>query len=380
MSDPSLDERRALWRAEVPVLERFVPLNHCSQAPPNRRTRAALDRYLSSWEGTGMDWDAWMGEVEHARAAFARLIGADPAHIAVASSVSQAVSSIAGAIEYVPHRDEVVVDAAEFPTVSHVWAAQARRGARVRTVRVEGRGYDPAQLSVTEQTAVLSLTHGSFADGTLRELDGAVAAAREVGAVVLVDAYQTLGAVPFDVDTIGADVVVSGCLKYLLGLPGIAFVYVRPGTLDSHEPLATGWFGRVEPFAFSSELDWADGARRFDLGTPPIVEAHVARAGIEWLTEVGLDVVRASTIEASAALLEGGQDLGLTVAGPREVHARTPVVAFEVEDAAHLESALREQSIIASARGGVLRFAPHFYTSASDVEDALAATAAILGR
>lgn len=327
-----------------------------------------------------MDWDAWMGEVERARGAFARLIGADPAHVAVASSVSQAVSSVAGVLDYSTERSEVVLDAAEFPTVSHVWGAQIRRGARVRTVTVEGRGYDPESLGLTEQTAVLSLTHGSFADGTLRELDGAVAAAKAVGATVLVDAYQTLGAVPFDVEAVGADVVVSGCLKYLLGLPGIAFAYIRPGTLDVAEPLATGWFGRVEPFAFSPELDWAEGARRFDLGTPPIVEAHVARAGMEWLSEVGIDVVRQSTLEASAALIEGGREIGLTVAGPQDVQHRTPVVAFEVDDAARVEQALRERSIIASARGGVVRFAPHFYTSSSDVERALAATADILRR
>jgi len=325
-----------------------------------------------------MDWDSWIDEVEQARAAFARLIGADPTDVAVASSVSGAVSSIAGALEYSGGRDEVVVDSGEFPTISHVWAAQVRRGARIRTVGPEGPQNQLGDLALSDRTAVVSLTHGAYADGTLRDLAPAIQAARSVGAVVLVDAYQTLGTLPFDVQTLDADVVVSGCLKYLLGIPGIAFAYVRPSLSERLHPVATGWFGRKEPFAFSANLDWASGARRLDLGTPPILEAYVARAGIEWLLEVGLERVRASTMQSSAALIAGGLDLGLTLQGPPQVERRTPVVAFEVEDSAQVEAGLRERGVVASARGSVIRLAPHFYTSESDVERALLALAAVL--
>lgn len=371
---------RARWRAEVPALENYIPLNHCSQAPPNNRTRSALDRYLASWSQKGMDWEGWVAEVELARAAFARLIDADPVDVAVATSVSQAVSSIAGALDYAAPRSEVLVDALEFPTVSQIWAAQRRRGARVRAIEAEGQHYDLDHVAASEQTALVSLTHGVYADGTLRNLEPVIEAAHDVGALVLVDAYQSLGTVPVSVQDLGVDVLVSGCLKYLLGLPGIAFAYVSPAVSKRLEPVATGWFGRQNPFAFSPELDWADGARRFDLGTPPIIEAYVARAGVEWLLEVGLDQVRSSTLSTSAALLDGGRALGLKVAGPAAADERTPMVALEVADATGVEAGLKEQGIIASARGSVIRLAPHFYTSDEDVERTLNALSKQLGR
>lgn len=361
-------------RADVPILQRLVPMNHCSQAPPTTRTRAAAERYLSSWAGRGMDWDAWMAEVEAARRSFAHLIGADPDEVAIASSVSQALSALASALEFKHGRNRVISSDAEFPTALHVWGAQERRGAElVRTPVMDGAPSTAAySQEIDGRSAVVSMPLGYYQTGALLDVEAVTALAREAGALTFVDAYQALGAVPMDVRALGIDALASGCLKYLMGLPGLAFLYVRRELAETLEPGVTGWFGRRDPFAFTAHLDWADGTRRFDSGTPPIFEAHVCRAGIETLLDVGVQRVREWTMALSAALVAGGRNRGLTVMGPEDPQRRAPTTAFAVEVDSHaVETHMRGAGVIASARGPALRLAPHFYSSLDDVERAL---------
>lgn len=360
-------------RAEVPLLQRLIPMNHCSQAPPTTGTRAAAERYLSSWSGRGMDWDAWMAEVESARASFARLIGADPDEVAITSSVSQAVSAFASALDFRGGRTRIVSSDAEFPTALHVWAAQEPRGATlVRTAVVEGAPSVPEYLAaIDERAALVSMPFAYYQTGALLDVAGVAEAARAAGALTFVDAYQALGSVPFDVRSTGVDALASGCLKYLMGVPGLAFLYVRRELAETLHPAVTGWFGRRDPFAFSAELDWADGARRFDGGTPPIFEAHVCRAGIDAVLGVGVDRIREWTLQVSEALVSGGRERGLRIMDPVEPQLRAPTTAFAVDDSHAVETRMRERGVIASARGPAIRIAPHYYTSLEDVEQAL---------
>ena len=366
-------------RVEIPGLNARIPLSHCSQAPPNRRTLRAAEDYLTSWREQVMDWGAWMAQVEKARSTFARLIGADPDEVAIGSSVSQLTSSFASALTFDGGRTDIVVDASEFPTVSHVWRAVGR-GSRVRPVPLgdAGGAVDVERLGIDDATRLVSVSLGSYADGALRDLGGVAVSAHDRGALVFVDAYQALGTVPVDVRALGVDALASGCLKYLLGIPGLAFLYVRRGLAQSLRPSITGWFGRTNPFAFDPSLDWADGTIRFDTGTPPIFESYVCTAGMEWLLEVGVDRVREWTVALSGRFLQGAADHGLETAGPDRADRRTPLTAIRVDDAAAVEAALREQGIVASARGAVIRFAPHFYNDASDVDRALEALVRIV--
>ena len=367
-------------RADLPILERLVPLNHCSQAPASRRTLEAAQRYLTSWSERGMDWEAWMGQVEVARSTFARLIGADPEDVAVGSSVSQLASSFASALDFDGQRAEIVVDADEFPTVSHVWRAVERRGASVRAVDLGESGgvVNAADLRLDERTRLVSISQGCYANGELRDLGGLSETVHNAGALLFVDAYQALGTLPVNVHDLGVDALASGCLKYLLGVPGLAFMYVRRELSADLRPTATGWFGRRDPFSFDPALDWADGARRFDLGTPAIFEAYVCTAGMQWLLDVGIENVRQRTMVLTDRLLDMCAERGLDVAGPRKAHQRTPLTAIRVPDAHAVEAALIDRGFVASARGPVIRFAPHFYNSLDDVDGALDALQAVL--
>ena len=193
-----------------------------------------------------------------------------------------------------------------------------------------------------------------------------------------VDAYQTLGAVPVDVKALDVDFLVSGNLKYLMGVPGVAFLYVRRDLIERLRPTVTGWFGRANPFAFRVDsLDWSHTASRFDSGTPPVMNAYIARAGMEIINDVGVRHIRAWHETLAQRLIEGGRARGLELFGPADVAHKTASTAFVVSDSHAVEHAMRERGIIASARGPVIRLAPHFYSTLADVDRALDALAAV---
>jgi selenocysteine lyase/cysteine desulfurase len=371
----------AALRAQIPLLAHTIPLNNCSQAPLTTVAHAAADRFLELWNRQGMDWDAWMAEVEASRRAFATLINADADEIGIVSSVSHAASAVATAMRFDGARDVVVASGAEFPTVGHVWLAQQTRGARVRWVPVRDGAvpleeYDRA---IDDRAAIVSAAHAYYQNGALQDVTAIARLARARGALTFVDAYQSLGVVPVDVRAMQVDFLASGTLKYLMGTPGIAFLYVRREIIERFEPLITGWFGRVNPFAFdATRLDWSAHAARFDTGTPPLLPAYISRASIDWLQGIGVDAIHEYTQHLSRRLVEGAQARGLTVHGHGLAAPKTPSTAIVCADAHSAEAALRARGIIASARGPAIRLAPHFFNLESDVDHALDVLAEVL--
>ena len=368
------------WRRRIPLLAKCIPMNNCSQAPQTDATRAAAERYLESWNTSGMDWDTWMTEVALAKAEFAKLIGATVDDVAVFSSVSEAASAVASALDLGGDRTKLVVSEAEFPTVAHVWLAQERRGARLAYAPVRDGTIDPASYDelIDERTALVSSCHGYYMNGFVQDVARIAARAREAGALSFVDAYQTLGTMAMDARAAGMDFLVAGNLKFLMGIPGIAFLYVRPEIVGTLHPTVTGWFGRANPFAFDAKsLDWSPTASRFDTGTPPVINAYVARAGMEIINAVGPAKIRAWLEVLGARLIDGGRARGLTLHGTDDMRCKTATTAFIVRESHAIEEAMRARGVIASARGSVIRLAPHFYTTIDDIDFALDALAQV---
>src|SRR6476620_7797526 len=371
------------WRARIPLLRHAIPMNNCSQAPQTDATRAAADAYLESWARDGMDWDACVAEVERARESFARLINADVDEVAVTSSVSQAASAFASALSFDRDRPRILASSAEFPTVGHVWLAQQPRGAHVDWVPLSRDGtIDSAEYEarIDERTRVVSACHAYFVNGFKHDIAAIARTAHSRGALLFVDAYQTLGTQPIDVKALGVDALAGGTLKYLMACAGIAFLYVRRDLAQKMRPTVTGWFGRVNPFTFDpTTLDWAPAARRFDGGTPPIINAYIARAGLEIIHEVGPSNIAAWTRVLSDRLVTGGKARGLTLYGTPNAHSKAPTTAFWVgADSATVEHRMRARGVIPSARGSVIRLSPHFYSTIQDVDHALDTLAAVL--
>jgi len=369
------------WRRRIPILASLIPMNNCSQAPQTSITRAAAEEYLESWNSDGMDWDAWVGEAQLAKQEFARLINASADEVAMFSCVSEAVSAVASATDFVSGRDGVVVTEAEFPTIGHVWLAQQKRGARVSWVPVRGGQIrlDDYDAAIDDRTAIVSATHGYFLNGYMQDVPAIAAKAHANGAKLFIDAYQTAGTTPIDVRAMDVDFLAAGNLKFLMGVPGVAFLYVRRALIDSLAPTVTGWFGRQNPFAFDVKgLDWSPTASRFDTGTPPIINAYIARAGMTIINEVGPRAIRGWLEVLGQRLIDGGDARGLTLHGTRDMSRKTSTTGFVVDDSHRVEVAMRARGIIASARGPVIRLAPHFYSTIEDVDTALDALASLV--
>jgi len=374
VNDPRPNYDIAAWRGRIPLLASCIPMNNCSQAPQTDATRAAASRYLESWNASGMDWDTWMQEVGQAKAEFATLIGAAPSDIAVFSSVSEATSALASALDFDGTRRNLVVSEMEFPTVAHIWLAQQRRGARLAWAAVRDGTIDPAAYDdlVDERTVLVSSCHGYFMNGFVQDVKRIAARARDAGALSFVDAYQTVGTLPIDVADLGVDFLAAGNLKFLMGIPGIAFMYIRPDIVNRLEPTVTGWFGRSDPFAFDSKtLDWSATASRFDTGTPPVINAYVARAGMSMINAVGPTKIRAWLEVLGHRLITGGRERGLVLHGTDDMMRKTSTTAFVVHDSHAVESAMRARGVLPTARGSVIRLAPHFYNTIDDVDRAL---------
>jgi selenocysteine lyase/cysteine desulfurase len=262
----------------------------------------------------------------------------------------------------------------EFPTTGHVWLAQERRGAKVSWVAMRDGTIDAEEYDkhLTDDTALVTACSGYYVNGFMQDVGAIIKRAHNAGALVFTDAYQALGAMPVDVKESGVDFLASGCLKYLMGVSGIAFLYVRPELADTLHPTTTGWFGRANPFAFDvKRLDWSTGASRFDSGTPPIMNAYIARAGMEMIISIGVDNIRTWHEVLSRRLRDGGRERGLMQHGTSDLARKTANTAFIVNDSHALEQAMRAQGILPSARGPVIRLAPHFYNTIADIDMAL---------
>jgi selenocysteine lyase/cysteine desulfurase len=370
------------YRKLFPILEQTVQLSSCSQSALSLPVRRAIDEYLEVWLKRGADWGYWMEQVALARAEFARMIHAEADDIAVLGSVSDAASSIASALRFEADRPEIVTTTLDFPSLCHVWLAQAPRGAQVRFVQAEAGRTDLTERiagALDARTALLSVSHACFYDGQRVDIAETGREARRHGALQFVDAYQSAGAIAIDVRAQEVDILAAGAQKYLLGIPGIAFLYVRPALAQRLTPTVTGWFGRVNPFAFDpAGLDFAPGAARFNTGTPPMMCASVARASMALLNEIGIPAIEDYLGQLSAVALEEAARLGLVVASPLDPAAKGANTAVRVPDAAQVEARMLEAGYVVSARNDVIRIAPHFYNTAEDVTGALRALAGLI--
>jgi selenocysteine lyase/cysteine desulfurase len=361
-------------RHRFSIFERLVYANSCSQGALSDHVRAAYDRYFDDWEKHGSPWDIWGGLVEQARQAFAGLVNAEAAGVAVVPSVSSGVSSLATGLD-LTSRPKIVVSDFEFPTIGQIWHAQESRGAEVTHVASEGdiipvERFDEA---IDDRTALVSITAVCYRNGSRIDVDEVVRIAHERGALVLLDAYQALGTYPIDVRDLDVDVLCGGALKYLLGASGIGFMYCRPSLVEGIRPLTTGWLadsdiGDMDPSRYSP----SPTASRFEGGAAAVPAVYAAIAGIELIQEIGIAETREHVSSLTAMLIDGVDALGGDVVTPHDPERRGALVCVRSNDASGLVGALASDGIVVSTRDGNLRVSPHAYNTHEDI-------AAILG-
>jgi len=368
------------FRSRFPILGRRVYVNSCSQGALSTDVESALGAFTESWHTGGSPWDQWVAELERLRTAFAAAIGADAEEIAVMPNATTAAAAIATALPFDGARRQVVLSGVEFPTMAHLWQAQVRRGAEIVWAGSPDDAVPPVERFepyLGDRTAIVPVAHVCFKNGYRLDIPRLVARTHEAGALVMLDDYQHTGTAPLDVHALDVDMLVTGTLKYLLGPPGVALLYVRRSLIEQFEPLVTGWFGRANPFAFAlAPLDWAPTARRFETGSPAVPTIYGATAGLELLQRLGADHAGQQIAHVVERMVSGAIALGLAVVTPSDAARRGPLVVIQARDAPALVARLAAHGVIASARGTGLRVSFHAYNTAEDVDAVLAALAA----
>ena len=364
----------AAVRGEFPILAHTTYLNSCSQGALSHRVRAAYEEYLDGWDANGAEWAVWVERADAARAAFARLLMADPAELAVTTSVTQGVSGIVSALD-LQARPKIVISEYEFPTIGQIAHAQELRGAEVVHVRPADDGsipLEPFAEAIDERTALVCCTTVSYRTGHRHDVAEIARLAHEAGAYCLADSYQAIGAVDFDARALGVDFVTGGTVKYLLGSSGLGFLYVRRELHERLLPSQTGWFADEDIFQMDiSDYSPAADARRFDAGTPPVPNIYAGIAGMSSVEEAGTAAIEEHVAGLATRLVDGAEELGAHFVTPRG--ARSPLVCIESTDVDALVAALAEESIVCSQRDSNLRVSLHLYNVEEDVDRLLGA-------
>jgi len=358
-------------RNHFPIFRDKIYLNSCSQGALSDEVRQSYSDYLRDWDEKGAPWEYWVERMEAARAAFAGLVNADSSEVAVTTSASAGVSTLASALDFTGERNEVVVSDFEFPTVAQIWHAQEVRGAKVVHVAAAGNSIPLSRFAdaIDEHTAIVSITHVCFRNGAKLDIPAIVELAHSKGALVLLDSYQALGTMPIDVKKLNVDFLVGGVLKYLLASAGLAYLYVRKELLSTLNPTTAGWFSQANIFAMDIYHNTpSPSARRFESGTPPVPNTYAAVAGIKLVQSVGVENIERKIADLTGAIKEGVMQRGFNLASPVDPAKHGAMITVRSHKVDLLVKWLERDGIITSSRDNNLRISPHFYNDQHDVD------------
>ena len=366
------------WRSEFPILDRAVYLISHSLGAMPRATYDRLHEYADIWATRGVRaWaEGWWNMPVTVGNEVGRIIGADTETVVMHQNVSICQSMILSCFLPLPEhstRRKIVYSELNFPSVMYVYEAHAREhGLRIEQVKSDDGitvPLDRMLAAIDEETLLVPISHVLFKSAFLQDAEAITRRAHEVGAMVILDTYQSAGTVPFSVKDLQVDFATGGSVKWLCGGPGAGYLYVRPDLIDRLEPKTTGWMAHEEPFAFAGELRYASNITRFLHGSPAIPALYAARSGYEVINTIGLDKIREKSVRQTQYLIELAQEAGFTVTSPKDPRTRGGTIAVWDEHAAALTKELVRREFIVDYRPGAgVRISPHFYTKDEELE------------
>jgi kynureninase len=276
-------------------------------------------------------------------------------------------------LEPTPERNKIVYSELNFPSVMYVYEAHARDGRlRIETVESDDGITVPLErmlAAIDESTLLVPFSHVLFKSAFLQDARAIINRAHEVGAMVVLDTYQSAGTIPFSVKELDADFATGGSVKWLCGGPGAGYLYVRPDLQTILEPKTTGWMAHEAPFAFDTELRYAPNITRFLHGSPAIPALYAAQSGYKIVNAIGVDNIREKSVRQTSYLIDLAEEAGFQVTSPRDPAQRGGTVTVAHQHAAAITKELIRREFIVDYRPGAgVRISPHFYTTDDELE------------
>ena len=365
------------WRSEFPILDKTVYLISHSLGAMPRATHDRLHQYADEWATRGVRaWaEGWWDMPVTLGNEVARIIGAEPNTVVMHQNVSICQSLILSCL--LPpknsRRNKIVYDELNFPSVMYVYESHARENAlRVERVKSDDGITVPLErllAAIDEETLLVPISHVLFKSAFLQDAKAITERAHEVGAMVVLDIYQSAGTVPFSVKQLDVDFATGGSVKWLCGGPGAGYLYVRPDLIDRLEPKTTGWMAHEHPFAFETDMHYAPNIMRFLHGSPAVPALYAAESGYKIINEIGVPAIREKSVRQTQRLIELAEAAGFQVTSPKDPNRRGGTVTVSDDNAAAITNELVRREFIVDYRPGAgVRISPHFYTTDEEVE------------
>ncbi len=364
------------WRSEFPILDRTVYLISHSLGAMPRATYERLHEYADIWATRGVRaWaEGWWNMPVTVGNQVGRIIGADPETVVMHQNVSICQSMILSCLLPLPEnsqRRKIVHSELNFPSVMYVYEAHARdQGLRIETVKSDDGITVPLErmlAAIDEETLLVPISHVLFKSAFLQDAQAITERAHQVGAMVVLDTYQSAGTVPLSVKDLEVDFATGGSVKWLCGGPGAGYLYVRPDLIGRLEPKTTGWMAHEEPFAFASDLRYAPNITRFLHGSPAIPALYAARSGYDIINQIGVEKIREKSVRQTQQLIEIAREAGFRVTSPPHPAQRGGTITVWHDHAGAITKELVRREFIVDYRAGV-RISPHFYTKDEELE------------
>ena len=363
------------WRSEFPILDSAVYLISHSLGAMPKETYQSLHEYAEIWATRGIRaWaEGWWQMPVTVGEQIGRIIGADPGTVVMHQNVSICQSLILSCFEPTAKRNKIVYSELNFPSVMYVYEAHARDGAlRIETVKSDDGITVPLERmldAIDETTLLVPFSHVLFKSAFLQDAKAITQRAHEVGAMVILDTYQSAGTIPFSVKELNVDFATGGSVKWLCGGPGAGYLYVRPDLHATLQPKTTGWMAHESPFAFDTSLRYAPGVARFLHGSPAIPALYAAQSGYRIINEIGVDNIRKKSVRHTIRFIELAEEAGFEVTSPKDASQRGGTVTVMHEHAAAVTAELISRNFIVDYRPGAgVRVSPHFYTTDEELE------------
>jgi kynureninase len=372
---PASSDPLAIWRDEFPILSRTLYMISNSLGAMPRATALSLADFADAWATRGIRaWeDRWWEMAIEVGNRIGAVIGAPPGSVSMHDNVTTGQMIALSCLKPQGRRRKIVCSAADFPSMLRLYRAQQAAGFEVQVVSAgDSLNVTEEQLvdAIDEDTLVVAFSHVLFRTSFIVDPRPVVERARSVGALTLLDTYQSAGVVPLNVAALGVDFATGGCVKWLCGGPGNGYLYTRPDLLRTLRPTYTGWAALAHPFAFDIDDDELRGdAMRMMNGTPPIPAFYAAIPGLDIVARVGVDTIREKSVRMTAHLLALVDRHGWQTPTSRDPRRVAGTVAIDVPDALPASRGLKARDVLIDYRPRVgIRVSPHFYNTVDELD------------